>query len=98
MQTQTCSRLHVTHCVIISAFALTEMNTVKHASGEILTGKLWRKDHAFFNDLPFHTNVPRTDEIGRLLQEVLGNGNLEGRFQKLLIVSQLTFFSPNLNV
>ena len=62
---------------------MSQMNTVRHTNGEILTGRLWRKSHTFFNDLSFYTDVPRTDDIGSFLEEELG----EGSFEALLIVS-----------
>jgi hypothetical protein len=30
---------------------------VKNSMGEVLTGKIWRKQHAFFKDLPFYSNI-----------------------------------------
>jgi hypothetical protein len=59
------------------------MNTVKHSNGEILTGRLWRKSHTFFDNLPFYSNIPRIDEMAATLEQGLG----EGGFQTLLIVS-----------
>ena len=65
-------------------------NTVKHSNGEILTGKLWRKDHSFFNGLPFYSNIPRMDDIAGSLQVALGNGaQVKGCYRALLVVSFL---------
>ena len=68
-------------------------NVVKCSDGEVLTGKLWRKDHAFFNDLPFYSNIPKMEEMGRPLQGSLSLEKLSGR---LLVVSHLPFLHHNL--
>lgn len=62
-------------------------NTTKHSSGEILTGRLWRKDEAFFNDLPFYSDIPRLDDMAGPLRGALGEGGQEGSYGALLIVS-----------
>jgi hypothetical protein len=66
------------------------LNTVKSSNGEILTGKLWRKDHKFFKDLPFYTDIPRMDEIAGPLREALGEGSVEGSYGALLVVRRLS--------
>ena len=58
----------------------TMMNTVKN--GETLTGRLWWKNHSFFNDLPFYSNIPRMDDIAIPLQQALS----ESSYYFLLIV------------
>jgi len=62
------------------------LNTSLHSSGEILTGKLWRNDHQFFNGLPFYSNIPRMDEIAGPLQKALCEVNREGCYVSLLVV------------
>jgi hypothetical protein len=69
-------------------------NTVKCSNGEILTGRLWRKDHPFFNDLPFYSNIPRLDEIAGPLEKAFGGGNLEGCYRGLLVVMYLSISCP----
>jgi hypothetical protein len=64
------------------------MNTVKLPTGELLTGKLWRKDHPIFNDLPFYSNIPRIDDIGDALG---GSISAEDWYGSLLVVSNLAF-------
>jgi hypothetical protein len=59
------------------------MNKITLSNGEILTGKLWRKQHSFFKDLPFYSNVPRVDDMALVLEKDIG----EGSFQMLLMVS-----------
>jgi len=61
-------------------------NTIKSSNGEILTGRLWRKEHPFFNDLPFYSNIPRMDEIAGTLESALGKESLEGCYRALLVV------------
>jgi hypothetical protein len=63
-------------------------NTTKHSSGEILTGKLWRKDHPFLNQLPFHSGIPRMDDLAGPLKKALVGGVGEECFVALLVVSQ----------
>jgi hypothetical protein len=66
-------------------------NTVEHSNGEILTGRLWRKHHSFFNDLPFYSNIPRKDDIADSLREAFGEAaKEEGCYRALLVVSRLT--------
>jgi selenocysteine lyase/cysteine desulfurase len=59
------------------------MNTVRHSSGDLLTGKLWRKDHTFISQLPFYSNIARMDDIAAALETV----HWEGSFKTLLLVS-----------
>jgi hypothetical protein len=66
------------------------LNTVKNSNGELLTGKLWRKNHELFNDLPFHTDIPRMDEIAGPLQKALEEGSLEVSYRALLVVRPLS--------
>ena len=61
---------------------LTMMNTVKNSNGETLMGRLWWKNHSFFNDLPFYSNIPRMDDIAIPLQQALS----ESSYYILLIV------------
>jgi hypothetical protein len=62
--------------------------TVKDFSGNILTGKLWRKRHRFFNDLPFYSNIPRMDEMAGALLEAFGHQGLDNFCMDLLVVRQ----------
>jgi hypothetical protein len=48
------------------------LHIVKNSMGKVLTGKIWRKQHAFFKDLPFYSNITRMDEMTPPLQEALG--------------------------
>jgi hypothetical protein len=73
-----------THCPHLK---MAYRNTTKHSSGEILTGRLWRKDQSFFKDLPYYSDVPRLDEIAGPLQGALGERGREGCYGALLIVS-----------
>jgi hypothetical protein len=59
--------------------------TTTHSSGEVLTGRLWRKDH--LNDIPFHSNIPRMDDIEGPLLGTMGEDGKEGC--ALLLVSCL---------
>jgi hypothetical protein len=59
-------------------------HTVIAPNGEVLTGKTWRKQHSFFNDLPFYTNIPRMDKLAGPLQIALGD---DGCHRTLLVVS-----------
>lgn len=61
-------------------------NTTRHSNGELLTGRLWRKDHPFFSDLPFYTDIPRMDELAEGLHKALGDNDEEGCYHALLIV------------
>jgi hypothetical protein len=66
-------------------------NTVKHSSGVDLTGKLWRKEHPFFKDLPFYSNIPRMDDLAESLGTALCEGRSGGFYNALLIVRWLSF-------
>ena len=85
------------HFPISSSIMLS--NTVKHSSGEVLTGKLWRKDHAFFKDLPFYSNIPRMEEMGGPLEDGLslrGGGCEDDWCNMLLVVCESQMFIHNL--
>ena len=69
------------------------LNTIKHSDGEILTGRLWRKHHPFFNDLPFHTNIMRMDYLADALAFAFNTQNREGYYRSLLVVSFSAFIS-----
>src|SRR5437016_732215 len=58
----------------------------KHSNGEILTGRLWRLNHAFFQDLPFYSDILRMDYIVQPLQEAPCMGSEVGGFSRLLVV------------
>lgn len=66
-------------------------NTIKHSSGEILTGKLWRRDNPLFNRLPFHSDIPGVNEIGGWLEEALSQK--EG-YKAILVVSNIPYPRP----
>jgi hypothetical protein len=70
-------------------------NTVQHFNGEILTGKLWRKNHPFFTDLPFYTEILRMDDIAGPLKNALGEGSPEGTYGAMLMVRILTISHLN---
>jgi hypothetical protein len=59
---------------LVSPTEMSIQNTVKHYNGETLTGKLWRKSHTFFKDLPFYTEIPRMDDIEGPLRSALSKG------------------------
>ena len=70
-------------------------NTVKHSNGETLTGRLWRKDHPFFKDLPFYSNILRADEIEGSLRLAFGErAQEENCYCALLVVSRLAIWYP----
>ena len=71
-------------------------NTIKHSSGEVLTGKLWRKDHAFFKDLPFYSNIPRMEEMGQPLEDGLSQGSGDDWCNMSLVVCKSHVFIYNL--
>jgi hypothetical protein len=62
-------------------------NTVSNSNGEILTGRLWRKNHQFFTKLPFYCNVLRMDDVAKALGRVFGDSVEEECYKALLIVS-----------
>lgn len=61
-------------------------NTVKHSNGEVLTGKLWRKGHSFFKNLPFYSDLPRMEEMARPLEDRLSQGEGDEWHNTLLVV------------
>lgn len=69
------------------------LNTIKHSSGEVLTGRLWRKESTLFSNLPFHSNILRMDEIGGPLQEALSNCSSEEWQSAVLVVSNVTIIN-----
>jgi hypothetical protein len=68
-------------------------NTIKLSSGEILTGRLWRKDHTLFSQLPFYSDIVRMDEIGEPLQVALSQSRSEEWYRGILIVSDVPIIS-----
>ena len=66
-------------------------NTVRDSTGEILTGKIWRKCHGFFKDLPFYSNIPRMDEMAVSLLGALSEDGLEKFWVAVLVVSKRKF-------
>jgi hypothetical protein len=62
------------------------MNTIIQSNGETLTGKSWRKQHASFNTLPFHSDLPRMDEMTGPLQATLSDDRGQESFCALLVV------------
>ena len=60
--------------------------TIKNSNGEILTGKMWRKDLSFFNRLPFYTNIANMDDLALSLRGALQEDVREGTFEALLVV------------
>jgi hypothetical protein len=62
------------------------LNVVWDSNGEILTGKLWRKEYLFFHQMPFYSNIPMKDEIAGPLKEALVEVGQEGFFAELLLV------------
>ena len=60
-------------------------NTIKDSTGKILTGKIWRKRHGFFKDLPFYSNIPRMDEMAVSLLGALGEDGLEKFWVAVLV-------------
>ena len=66
--------------------AMSTQNITYLKNGETLTGKLWRKIHSFFIELPFYTEIPRMDEMVGPLQGALGDGSQGGCFRAMLVV------------
>ena len=67
-------------------------NTIRDSTGEILTGKIWRKHHGFLKDLPFYSNIPRMDEMAPSLLGALGEHRLEKVCVEVLVVSSKSKF------
>lgn len=66
-------------------------NTIKDSTGEILTGRIWRKHHGFFKRLPFYSNIPRMDEMAVSLLEAFNGDGLEKFCVAVLVVSKHIF-------
>ena len=64
------------------------MNTVKHSSGTILTGRLWWKDNEVMCQLPFYSDIAVIDELADPFEVVCG----ERGFKTLLIVRFEVYF------
>lgn len=62
------------------------VNTVQQLNGQVLTGKIWRKEHPFFKDLPFYSTIPTADDIGAAVR---GSISCEEWYGSLLEVSNL---------
>jgi hypothetical protein len=63
-------------------------NIIVLSNGELLTGKVWRKEHPLIKNLPFYSNIPRMDEMAGPLKISLSDedGHI-GCFRSLLVVS-----------
>jgi hypothetical protein len=68
-----------------------EHTTKRYADDKILTGKLWRKHHPYFNDLPFYSDITRTEELAESLEKGLSQ---EGCYKSLMVVRLLVIYSP----
>jgi hypothetical protein len=66
-------------------------NIIRDSTGEILTGKIWRKRHGFFASLPFYSNIPRMEEMEGSLLAALGQQGSQSFAVSLLVVSQQMF-------
>jgi hypothetical protein len=66
--------------------------TSLNSNGEILTGKLWRKDLSFFSNLPFHSNILRMDDIAESLVGALDDHNGDEFCNGLLLVRFYSYF------
>jgi hypothetical protein len=66
---------------------------VKRANSEILTGRLWRKNHSLFNKLPFYSDIPRSDDIG---VDLLKRLSPDEWYASSLVVSNPPFSTLNL--
>jgi hypothetical protein len=73
----------------------TIRNTIKDSNGQILTGRLWRKGHPSFNNLPFYTGILRNEELAEPLQKALETLHLEGSFAVSLVVRKLAISFSN---
>jgi hypothetical protein len=71
-------------------------NTVKHPSGEILTGKIWRKEHHFLKNLPFYSGIPQMDAMDKSLEDALDKSYVSDLYKVLLVVCKLSSVFLNL--
>lgn len=69
-------------------------NTVKHSSGQVLTGKLWRKEHPFLSDLPFHSSILQMDAMGEGLETALDPSSVDKGHGALLVVRKTHLIYP----
>jgi len=65
---------------------MSYQQNLRYFDGQILTGRLWRKRHFFFNDLPFYSNITRMDDMAGPIQKALGDG-MERYYSALMVVS-----------
>jgi hypothetical protein len=72
---------------------MSGQNTILHSNGEILTGRLWRKSHSFFKDLPFYSNIVRMDEMTGALVNADDDGR-ERCYKTMLFVCSFVVISP----
>jgi hypothetical protein len=79
-------QLLTTYRIFYALSIMLVQNTIKHSSGEILTGKLWRQGHPFLKDLPFYSTLPRMDAMGEFLEDALGQSSASDRYKASLVV------------
>ena len=93
-----CRKSEQWHLMYLPSQVLSTMslqNIVRDSNGEILTGKLWRRQHLFFNELPFYSSIPRKDELEGSLKEALREVGQVGFYAKLLLVRWLLISQSN---
>jgi hypothetical protein len=73
------------------------LNTIKDCDGQILTGRTWRKHHAFIKDLPFYSDIPRMDDMAESLQGAVRQATLQTSGMALLVVSRHKSVSLSIN-
>ena len=71
-------------------------NTITDLTGQILTGKIWRRRHTFFNNLLFYSNILCMADMAESLQGALSRPSLEKHCMEVLLVSQTQLANSNL--
>jgi hypothetical protein len=65
------------------------MNIIVQPNGEILTGRVWRRQHSSFNRLPFYSNIFNMDNLAEPLKMSLSKDPVYESFVALLVVRYL---------
>ena len=56
-------------------------------NGTILTGNKWRKEHSSLHTLPFHSNIPRMDNLAKSFRNSFSSDHEAFSFSALLVVN-----------